>query len=120
MSGGQPVTAAMHDAPVKELAWVPEMNLLVTGSWDKTLSDHIASDIKWYSQHLVKRAFFYKLVMVGMAAQKRKVNLERVLNRVWTLHMPQVINQPLQPAWLPVKISHPLLSVDGLFRGQWM
>ncbi|XXG87527.1 hypothetical protein AAC387_Pa11g2192 [Persea americana] len=45
----------MHDAPVKELAWVPEMNLLVTGSWDKTLSDHIASDIKWYSQHLVKQ-----------------------------------------------------------------
>ncbi|KAJ8625778.1 hypothetical protein MRB53_034308 [Persea americana] len=37
MSGGQPVTVAMHDAPVKELAWVPEMNLLVTGSWDKTL-----------------------------------------------------------------------------------
>lgn len=27
----------MHDAPVKELAWIPEMNLLVTGSWDKTL-----------------------------------------------------------------------------------
>ncbi|RWR93033.1 hypothetical protein CKAN_02226400 [Cinnamomum micranthum f. kanehirae] len=30
------------------------------------------------------------------------------------------INQPLQPAWLPVKISHPLLSVDGLFHDQWM
>ena len=29
MSGGQHVTVAMHDAPVKELAWVPEMNLLV-------------------------------------------------------------------------------------------
>lgn len=37
LSGGQPVTVAMHDAPVKELAWIPEMNLLVTGSWDKTL-----------------------------------------------------------------------------------
>lgn len=37
MSGGQPMTVAMHEAPIKEIAWVPEMNLLVTGSWDKTL-----------------------------------------------------------------------------------
>lgn len=37
LSGGQPMTVAMHDAPIKELAWIPEMNLLVTGSWDKTL-----------------------------------------------------------------------------------
>ncbi|KAG6422005.1 hypothetical protein SASPL_118566 [Salvia splendens] len=37
LSGGQPVTVAMHDAPIKELAWIPEMSLLVTGSWDKTL-----------------------------------------------------------------------------------
>lgn len=37
MSGGQPVTVAMHDAPIKEIAWIPEMNVLVTGSWDKTL-----------------------------------------------------------------------------------
>ncbi|KAL8061027.1 hypothetical protein ABFX02_02G062200 [Erythranthe guttata] len=37
LSGGQPVTVAMHDAPIRELAWIPEMNLLVTGSWDKTL-----------------------------------------------------------------------------------
>ncbi|KAJ0007845.1 hypothetical protein Pint_30284 [Pistacia integerrima] len=37
LSGGQPVTVAMHDAPLIEFAWVPEMNLLVTGSWDKTL-----------------------------------------------------------------------------------
>ncbi|MCD9638495.1 Poly(A)+ RNA export protein rae1 [Datura stramonium] len=27
----------MHDAPIKELAWIPEMSLLVTGSWDKSL-----------------------------------------------------------------------------------
>ncbi|KAK7826450.1 protein rae1 [Quercus suber] len=37
ISGGQPVTVAMHDAPIKEIAWVLEMNLLVTGIWDKTL-----------------------------------------------------------------------------------
>lgn len=37
LSGGQPVTVAMHDAPIKEVAWIPEMNVLVTGSWDKSL-----------------------------------------------------------------------------------
>jgi WD40 repeat protein len=37
LSGGQPVQVGMHDAPIKDIAWVPEMNLLVTGSWDKTI-----------------------------------------------------------------------------------
>ncbi|KAL5699437.1 Poly(A)+ RNA export protein rae1 [Ranunculus cassubicifolius] len=37
MSGGQAVTVAMHDQPIKEVAWIQQMNLLVTGSWDKTL-----------------------------------------------------------------------------------
>lgn len=37
MSGGQPMTVAMHEAPIKEIAWIPELNLLATGSWDKTL-----------------------------------------------------------------------------------
>lgn len=36
-SGGQSVTVAMHDGPIKEIAWIDKMNLLVTGSWDKTL-----------------------------------------------------------------------------------
>lgn len=31
------MTVAMHDAPIKEIAWIPEMSVLVTGSWDKTL-----------------------------------------------------------------------------------
>lgn len=37
LSGAQPFTVAMHDAPIKEMAWIPGMNVLVTGSWDKTL-----------------------------------------------------------------------------------
>lgn len=37
LSGGQPVTVAMHDAPIKEIAWIPEMSLLATGSLDKTV-----------------------------------------------------------------------------------
>jgi WD40 repeat protein len=37
LSGGQPQQIAQHDAPVKEIAWISQMNLLVSGSWDKTL-----------------------------------------------------------------------------------
>ncbi|XP_062094845.1 protein RAE1-like isoform X2 [Humulus lupulus] len=33
----QPTTVATHHAPIKDLAWIPEMELLVTGSWDRTL-----------------------------------------------------------------------------------
>ncbi|RVW15729.1 Protein RAE1 [Vitis vinifera] len=40
LSGGQPMTVAMHDAPIKEVAWIPEMNLLATGSWTRLLSKH--------------------------------------------------------------------------------
>ncbi|GJU46927.1 protein RAE1 [Tanacetum coccineum] len=35
--GGPPVIVATHGAPVKEVAWILEMNLLVSISWDKTL-----------------------------------------------------------------------------------
>ena len=28
---------AAHDAPIKEMFWVADKNVLVTGSWDKTL-----------------------------------------------------------------------------------
>ncbi|KAI7998086.1 Protein RAE1 [Camellia lanceoleosa] len=34
LSGGQPVTVAMHDAPVKEIAWIPKMNLLEASGAD--------------------------------------------------------------------------------------
>ncbi|XP_039685052.1 protein RAE1 isoform X2 [Medicago truncatula] len=37
LSGGQPTTVAVHDGPIKEIAWIPEMNVLATGSWDKTI-----------------------------------------------------------------------------------
>ena len=40
-SGTSPRTratqVAQHDAPVRHCAWINEVNLLVTGSWDKTL-----------------------------------------------------------------------------------
>lgn len=37
LSGGQPTQVAAHDAPIKEIAWIEQLNCVVTGSWDKTL-----------------------------------------------------------------------------------
>ena len=55
LSGGQPVTVAMHDAPIKEVAWIQQMNLLVTGSWDKTLKYGFFHSF----QHLHLNAMFF-------------------------------------------------------------
>lgn len=37
IASGQKTQFAAHDAPIKEVAWVPDQNFLLTGSWDKTL-----------------------------------------------------------------------------------
>lgn len=72
LSGGQPVTVAMHDAPIKDIAWIPEMNLLVTGSWDKTLKywDTRQSN-PVHTQQLPERCFSlsvrHPLMVVGTA-----------------------------------------------------
>ncbi|XP_057803167.1 protein RAE1-like [Salvia miltiorrhiza] len=77
-SGGQPVTVAMHDAPVKELSWIPEMNLLVTGSWDKTLRywDLRQQSPTWVQQ-LPERCYAlsvqYPLMVVGTADRNMTV-----------------------------------------------
>eukprot|EP01018_Ginkgo_biloba_P032035 Gb_30896 [translate_table: standard] len=55
LSGGQPVTVAMHDAPIREIAWIPEMNLLVTGSWDKTLKYLLVERLS-----LIQSCLFYQ------------------------------------------------------------
>ncbi|KAG4209069.1 hypothetical protein ERO13_A03G171950v2 [Gossypium hirsutum] len=46
MSCGQPMAAALHDAPIKEMAWDPEISLLVTGSWVKTLKFYLVGTKK--------------------------------------------------------------------------
>uniref|UniRef100_A0A1D1Y7Y8 Rae1-like protein At1g80670 n=1 Tax=Anthurium amnicola TaxID=1678845 RepID=A0A1D1Y7Y8_9ARAE len=72
LSGGQPVTVAMHDAPIKEIAWIQQMNLLVTGSWDKTLKywdTRQANPV--HTQQLPERCYAltvrYPLMVVGTA-----------------------------------------------------
>jgi len=72
LTGGQPVTVAMHDAPIKDIAWIPEMNLLATGSWDKTLKywDTRQSN-PVHTQQLPERCFAlsvrHPLMVVGTA-----------------------------------------------------
>ena len=37
MATQTPTKFGQHDAAVKEICWIPDMNLCVTGSWDKSL-----------------------------------------------------------------------------------
>lgn len=37
LGSDQCIQIAQHDAPIKSIAHIPEMNAIVTGSWDKTL-----------------------------------------------------------------------------------
>lgn len=37
MSGAAATPIGQHDAPIREMAYINEMNLLVTASWDKTV-----------------------------------------------------------------------------------
>ncbi|KAF3648304.1 Protein RAE1 [Capsicum annuum] len=72
LSGSQPVTVGMHDAPVKELAWIPETNLLVTGSWDKTLRQQNPV----HSQQLPERCYALTVkhpLMVASTADKNLI-----------------------------------------------
>ncbi|GJM93796.1 hypothetical protein PR202_ga10384 [Eleusine coracana subsp. coracana] len=72
LSGGQPTTFSGHEAPVKELAWIPQMNLLVSGSWDKTLRYwDIRQPQPAHVQQLPERCYAlslsYPLMVVGTA-----------------------------------------------------
>lgn len=37
-SGQPPQTIAQHDAPIRHVQWIPEINLLCTGGWDKQIA----------------------------------------------------------------------------------
>lgn len=72
LSGAQPTVFSGHEAPIKELAWVPQMNLLVSGSWDKTLRYwDIRQPQPVHVQQLPERCYAlslcYPLMVVGTA-----------------------------------------------------
>ncbi|TQD73618.1 hypothetical protein C1H46_040845, partial [Malus baccata] len=73
LAGNQPVTVAMHDAPIKEVAWIPEMNYLVTGSLDKNLKQYwdLRQQTPIHTQALPERCYTlsvrYPLMVVGTA-----------------------------------------------------
>jgi hypothetical protein len=61
LSGGQAVTVGIHDAPIKSISWIPEMNLLVIGSWDKTLKYVLHLDLGTEGVFVVTRPFILEL-----------------------------------------------------------
>ncbi|KAI3872441.1 hypothetical protein MKW92_043113 [Papaver armeniacum] len=65
-------TVGKHDEPVKEIAWIPEMKLLATGSWDKTLRYwDLRKPTPVHTQQLPERCYAlsvnYPLMVVGTA-----------------------------------------------------
>ncbi|KAK7848185.1 protein rae1 [Quercus suber] len=83
LSGNQPVTVAMHDGAVKDIAWIPEMNLLVTGSWDKTLRywDTRQSNLM-HTQQLSDRCYAFPmqhpLMVVGTTDRNLITEFKRI------------------------------------------
>jgi mRNA export factor len=73
-----------HNAPVKETAWMPSCNMIVTASWDKTIKwwDTRKPDKLALSVNLPERAYamdtFDNFVLVGCA--DRKIVLYDVAN----------------------------------------
>ncbi|KAI3906412.1 hypothetical protein MKW92_039414 [Papaver armeniacum] len=72
MSGREPLAVGLHDGPVKEIAWIPDMNLLATGSWDKTLRYwDLKQPTLVHRQQLPERCYAlsvkYPLMVVGTA-----------------------------------------------------
>eukprot|EP00877_Chromochloris_zofingiensis_P011447 jgi/Chrzof1/6556/Cz19g00280.t1 len=53
LATNQSQQVAAHDAPIRQVALIPEINLLVTGSWDKTL--------KYWDMRQPNAAFTYQL-----------------------------------------------------------
>ncbi|XP_058788432.1 uncharacterized protein LOC131662618, partial [Vicia villosa] len=91
LSRGQPVTVAMHDALIKEVAWIPEMSLLATGSWDKTIKywDTRQSN-PVHTKQLLDRCYTMSvghLLMVVGTADRNLI--------VFNLHNPQPYKPPI-------------------------
>ena len=63
---------AQHDAPVRHCSFIPQMNMLVTGSWDKTLKYwDLRSPNPVHTQQLPERVYaldcMHPLLVVGTA-----------------------------------------------------
>lgn len=74
LATNQQQQVAAHDAPIKELAYVSEMNCLVTGSWDKTVKYwdlRQSNGTPVHTQQLPERVYAmsvnYPLMVVGTA-----------------------------------------------------
>ena len=129
LSGGQPQTVAMHDAPVKEVVWIPQMNLLVSGSWDKTLrcactvhcsqssSSSLGSWIhivNWCSLRLLRMAaYYYSMFFKRISMLPMFVNVFLTVENQYWLH--QVLQKiyVFHPVYLSILVFMP--SVNSWF-----
>jgi len=71
----QTVQVAAHDKPIKQVHWIPSMNVLLTGSWDKTLKYwDLRQQRPVASVNLPERVYCmdvaHPLVVVGCAERK--------------------------------------------------
>ena len=80
---------AGHDAPIRHMAWIQEMNVLVTGSWDKTLRYwDLRQQTPVHKHDLPERCYAlsvnYPLLVVGTAERHIQIfNLQSAPHQVY-------------------------------------
>lgn len=79
LATGQATQVGAHDAPVRHAAFVKELGLLVTGSWDRTLRYWDArSPTAAHTQALPERVYAldvkHPLMVVGLANRRIQVS----------------------------------------------
>lgn len=94
LATNQQQQVAQHAAPVRHCFWIPQMNMLVTGSWDKTLKYwDTRSPTPAHTQQLSERVYAMdcqqQLLVVGTADRQIQVfNLAQPSQAYKTLQSP--------------------------------
>lgn len=105
-----------HDAPIRHVAWIPRMNLLATGSWDRTLKYwDLRSPTPVHTQQLSERVYAMDcrdpLLVVGTA--DRQIH---VINLNTPQQIFKSVQSPLkyQTRCAPAQGNRPMPVVDIL------
>ncbi|CAI7927391.1 unnamed protein product [Closterium sp. NIES-54] len=113
MSGGAASTVGVHDAPICKMAWIAEMSLLVTASWDKTIKCVrglrwglvIESTVGVHDAHISKMAWIAEMSLLLTASRDKTIKYWDT-RQATPAHTPAL---PEQPYGLSVR--HPLMVV---------
>jgi len=111
---------AAHDAPIRELAYVPEMNCLVTGGWDKTLRYwdlRQSSGTPVHTQMLPERLYAmsanYPLLVAGTADRQIQVFNLTAPQQVYKSLASPLKHQTRCLACFPDKSGYLVGSIEG-------